>query len=454
MTDRSEAYFQEMTEGNVNKLIIQLAIPSTISMLITNFYNMADTAFVGRLGTSASGAVGIVFGFMAFVQAVGFLFGQGSGSIVARKLGQRKSEEASIIASTGFFSSFFLGICIEIIGFLFRDRLILLLGSTATMRQYASDYLTWILLAVPFMTTSYSMNTMLRYEGKAMFAMKGMMTGAILNIFGDLFFMFRLHMGIAGAGLATALSQFVGFCILLTPFVRGKTQCVLALRHISRNRNDYYDIVTTGLPSMARQTLKSISTILLNTAASAYGDAAVSAMSIVSKIMFFVFAIALGIGQGFQPVCGTNYGAKKYSRVRKAFLSTFLIATFSMAVLTMTVLINSEELLRLFRDDPEVVSIGLRTLRLQASAQLLLPICMTSEMLFQSTGHRAGALLLSVMRNGLFMIPALVILEKWRGLAGIQEAYSLACVLSFIPSVLLAVRFFRNLPKDAADRCA
>ncbi len=450
MESQAQRHYREMTESDVNLLIIRFAIPSTISMLISNFYNMVDTAFVGRLGTSASGAVGCVFGFMAFVQAVGFLFGQGSGSIVARMLGQKRQADASKIASTGFFTSLLLGILIGICGFVYKNRLICMLGSTETMRKYVDSYLTYILLATPFMTASYTMNTILRYEGKSMFAMKGMMAGAILNIFGDLLLMFRLNMGVAGAGLSTAVSQLVGFTILLFSFIRGRTQCRLSMPMVSRGGEDYYDIITTGLPSMVRQALTSISTIMLNTAASAYGDAAVSAMSIVSRIMYFVFSVALGIGQGFQPVCGLNYGAGKYKRVREAFRRTFLLATVSMTLLTLAVLISCEPLLRLFRDDAEVIAIGTRALRLQAVTQLFLPICMAAELLYQSTGHRFGALILSIMRNGLFMIPALLILSRWRGLFGIQEAYPLACILSFFPSVLLAAMFFKKLPQESA----
>lgn len=450
--DDRRTYYQKMTESSVTRLIIQLSIPAIISMMISNIYNMVDTAFVGRLGTSASAAVGIVFGFMAILQAVGFLFGQGSGSILGRKLGQKEIGDASVVASTGFFSSLLIGILIEVGGLFWLETLVIQLGSTATIAPYTRIYMIYILLSSPFMIASCAMNTILRYEGKALFAMAGMLSGAVLNIFGDIFFMFILHMGIAGAGLSTALSQFVGFCILLSPFLTRKTQCRLSFRLISSKPIVYMDIITTGLPSMTRQALTSISTILLNMEAGAYGDAAVAAMSIVSRIMFFVFAVALGIGQGFQPVCGFNYGAGKYRRVRKAYRVTLLSAAVAMVFLTVAVMLQPENLLRLFRDDPEVIQVGIRALNLQALAQLVLPVCMTAEMLYQSTGHRAGALLLSVMRNGLFMIPALLILSRYRGLAGIQEAYPVACMLSFPPSALLAKYFFRRLPEDEKEQ--
>lgn len=446
--DPGRAYYQKMTESPVARLIIQLSIPSIISMMISNIYNMVDTAFVGRLGTSASAAVGIVFGFMAILQAVGFLFGQGSGSILGRKLGQQEIEEASAVVSTGFFSSLLIGFLIEIGGLLCLDTLAVWLGSTPTILPYTKIYMVYILLSSPFMIASCAMNTILRYEGKALFAMIGMMSGAVLNIFGDIFFMFALDMGIAGAGLSTALSQLISFCILVSPFLKGKTQCCLSFKRISHRFSIYLDIFTTGLPSMSRQALTSISTILLNMEAGTYGDAAVAAMSIVSRIMFFVFAVALGIGQGFQPVCGFNYGAGKYERVRKAYRVTLLSAAAAMIFLTVIVMLQPGDLLRLFRDDQKVIQIGIRALKLQALAQLVLPVCMAAEMLYQSTGKKIGALLLSVMRNGLFMIPVLLILSRYRGLAGIQEAYPVACLLSLPPSMLLAKHFFQKLPPD------
>lgn len=446
--EHGREYYQKMTESPVALLIIELSIPSIISMMISNIYNMVDTAFVGQLGTSASAAVGIVFGFMAILQAVGFLFGQGSGSILGRKLGQQEIEEASVVVSTGFFSALLIGFLIEIGGLLCLDALAVWLGSTPTILPYTRIYMVYILLSSPFMIASCAMNTILRYEGKALFAMAGMLSGAVLNIFGDIFFMFVLDMGIAGAGLSTALSQWISFCILASPFLKRKTQCRLSFKRISRRVSIYFDIFTTGLPSMSRQALTSVSTILLNMEAGIYGDAAVAAMSIVSRIMFFVFAVALGIGQGFQPVCGFNYGAGRYARVRKAYRVTLLSAAAAMLFLTVIVMLQPENLLRLFRNDPKVIQVGIRALKLQALAQLVLPVCMAAEMLYQSTGKKIGALLLSVMRNGLFMIPALLILSQCRGLAGIQEAYPVACLLSLLPSALLARYFFQRLPSD------
>lgn len=440
--------YEKMTQTPIPVLIVNLSIPTIISMLVTNIYNMADTAFVGQLGNSASGAVGVVFGFMSILQAIGFMFGQGSGSIISRRLGQQDEKRASTIASTGFFGSLLVSAVIAVVSFLCLDRLVMVLGSTETIAPYAKTYISYILVAAPFMTSSFVLNNILRYEGKAALGMVGLMTGGILNICGDPVFMFGFHMGIAGAGLSTALSQVISFCILLSMFLRGRTACKLSIRNVSLRIKTMGDIVGTGVPSLLRQGLTSLATVLLNSEAAAYGDAAVAAMSIVSRIIFFVFSFALGIGQGFQPVSGFNYGAGKYDRVRKSFRFTVLLSEGVLFVMIVVVMLLSGNLIQIFRDDPTVIEIGTRALRLQCLALITIPMCMVTEMLLQSTGKKLGASILSSLRSGVFFIPALLILAKVRGLSGIQEAQPLAFVLACIPSIIFAVWFFRQLPKE------
>ena len=440
--------YDKMTKTPIPKLIVTLSIPTILSMLVTNVYNMADTAFVGQLGNSASGAVGVVFGFMAILQAIGFMCGQGSGSILSRRLGQKDVDGASMIASTGFFCALFLGTIAGVICYLFLDPLVMLLGSTSTIAPYAKIYISYIIMAAPFMVSSFTMNNILRFEGKAILGMIGLMTGGILNICGDAIFMFGLKMGISGAGLSTALSQIISFGILLSMFLRGKTQCRLSIRRVTLNYRHLFDITATGFPSLLRQGLNSITTVLLNSCAAVYGDVAVAAMSIVSRIIFFVFSIALGIGQGFQPVCAFNYGAGKYSRVRRAFRITLILAETLVLIVMTGVLIWSGDIIRIFRDDPEVIAIGTRALRLQCVALLFLPYCMVTEMQMQSTGQKLAASLLSSLRSGLLFIPALLILSHFRGLAGIQEAQPAAFILSLPPAFIFARWFAGKMPNE------
>lgn len=439
--------YEKMTETPISKLVVTLSIPTIASMLVTNIYNLVDTAFVGRLGTSASGAVGIVFGFMSIIQAFGFMFGQGSGSIMSRALGSQDRESATVHASVGFVGSFMCGLIITLLGFLLLDDIVMFLGSTLTIAPYAKTYISFILAAAPFMCSSFTLNNLLRYEGKASLGMIGLMFGAILNMVGDPILMFGLGMGIAGAGLSTALSQIVSWGILLYMFLGGHTESKINLIKAFQARPAVVgNIMATGFPSLLRQGLNSLTTVLLNSRCGVYGDAAVAAMSIVSRIVFFTFSIALGVGQGFQPVSAYNYGARKYSRIREGYRFTAILAEGIIIVGVTILIVFASPLIRLMRDDPEVIEIGTRALRLQALSNLFLPPCMVTEMLYQSTGHRAGATMLSALRSGLLFIPSLLILSSVRGLAGIQEAQPLSVVLSFPFTVMFAVMFFRKLP--------
>ena len=441
--------YDKMTKIPVQRLILTLSVPTIISMLVTNVYNLVDTAFVGRLGTSASGAVGVVFGFMAILQAAGFMFGQGSGSILSRALGSKDRESASLHASLGFFCSFFCGLVISVVSFFNLDGIVRFLGSTPTIAPFARTYIFYILIAAPFMCSSLTLNNILRYEGKATLGMIGLMTGAVLNMAGDPILMFGLRMGIAGAGLSTALSQVVSWLILLGMFLSGRTETRIRIRVITaRNLRLTGNIMATGFPSLLRQGLHSLTTVLLNTQCARYGDAAVAAMSIVSRIIFFAFSIALGVGQGFQPVSAFNYGAGKYSRLRKGFSFTCILSEVIVIAGCMILVFFPDQLIRIFRDDPDVVSIGIRPLRLQALAQLTLPPCMVTEMLYQSTGKKLGASLLSSLRSGVIFIPALLILSFFRGLPGIQEAQPVSLLLSLPLTVFFAVSFFKTLPKE------
>lgn len=444
--------YEKMTQTPIPKLILTLSVPTIISMLVTNIYNLVDTAFVGKLGTSASGAVGVVFGFMAIIQAFGFMFGQGSGSIISRSLGKQDVHNASIHSTLGFISSFLCGALITLFGFIYLDDIVMLLGSTKTIAPYARTYLIYIMIAAPFMSSSLTLNNILRYEGKAALGMIGLMTGAVLNMIADPILMFALDMGIAGAGLSTALSQLVSWGILLAMFLTGRTETKLELKY-AKLGTAYciWNIMSTGFPSLLRQGLNSFTTVLLNSYCREYGDAAVSAMSIVTRVIFFAFSIAIGIGQGFQPVSGFNYGAGKYKRLRKAFNFTALVSESIIVVVCILLTIFSGGLIGIFRNDPKVIEIGTRALRLQALAQIALPPCMTVEMLFQSTGKRLGASILSSLRSGVLFIPALVLLANYRGLTGIQEAQPLSLLISLPITIPFAIHFFHKLPNTDSD---
>lgn len=441
--------YVRMTQTPTGRLIASLAVPTTVSMLVTSLYNMADTYFVSKLGTSASGAVGVVFSLMAIIQAVGFTVGMGSGSIISRLLGARKTQEASRVAASGFYLSLALGLLLAAGGLIFIDPLMQALGATDTILPYARDYAMYILYAAPIMTASFVLNNILRAEGRARFAMVGIAAGGILNCGLDPLFIFTFNMGIAGAAIATALSQLISFFILLFCFLQGKTLCKLGISKASRSRGIYLQILKNGFPSFCRQGLASISTVALNLNAAPYGDAAVAAMSIVGKIFMFIFSVTLGIGQGYQPVLGYNYGAKLYKRVREAFSLTLKANTAIMTAGGIGVFAVAPWLMKLFiADDPAVVEIGTKALRAQCVAMPFIPLGVMCNMTFQSIGKSGTATVLSMARQGIFFLPLIILLPRLFGLTGVQITQPVADVCTFVCCIPIIRRFFADLKND------
>ncbi len=453
MTNTKEInQYEKMTTWPIPKLVITLGIPTTISMLVTNIYNMADTYFVSELGNSASGAVGVVFGLMAIIQAFGFMFGHGAGSLIARKLGEKDAQSASVFASLSVLACLVVGTMISVFGLIFIEPLMRILGSTKTILPYAKEYGIYILLACPVTMTSFALNNILRYEGKAFFAMIGLTIGGVLNIIFDPILIFGFDMGIAGAGLSTALSQLVGFLILLSMFYRGKTLSKLSVKLAKENPKGIFKIMATGFPSLCRQGLTSMATMTLNNLAGEIGgDPAIAAMSIVNRITFFIFAVGLGIGQGFQPVASFNYGARIYSRVKKAFFFTFGAGEVLLGAFVIIGLMFSNHLIELFRDDPLVIEIGTLSLKLQLLSLFFHPMTICSNMLFQSIGENKKATFLSMLRSGILFIPILLILTKAFGLFGIQSSQAIADVITFFISAPLVLQFLKKLPRDQSD---
>ena len=451
--DRSAEQFRKMTETPIPKLILSLAAPTILSMLITSIYNLADTFFVGQISTSASGAVGIVSSLMAILQALGFMLGHGSGSIISRSLGSQNTDAATRFASTSFFTALVFGGIITAAGLLTLPDFMMLLGSTETILPHACAYARYILLAAPIMMSSLVMNNILRYEGKANLAMVGLVTGGVLNIALDPLFMFVFGLGTAGAGIATALSQSISFCILLSMFLRGKTVSQFRITAVTREARDFGRILLGGAPSFGRQGLNSIGGMLLNLAARSYGDAAVAGMSIVSRIFMFIISVAIGVGQGLQPVASFNYGARKYRRVRQAAIFTIEAAFCMLVVLVGLCWVNGDALIRLFRDDPAVTAVALPAFHYQCLAMLLHPIIVVANMTFQSVGASGRATFLACCRQGVFFIPLILILPRTHGLFGVEICQPIADVLTFLVSLPFLIAFLQQLGRmDDAEQ--
>lgn len=443
-----ERQYKKMCDMPIPRLILSLGIPTTISMLITNLYNMADSFFVSKIDLSAGGATSVVFGIMSLLQAFGFMFGHGAGSNISRMLGSKQVDRAHKFTSTGFFLSLACGFSITVFGLIFLEPLMRLLGSTETILPYAKAYGRWILIAAPAMTASCVLNNVLRYEGKATLAMIGLTTGGILNIILDPILIFACGLGITGAGLATAISQLISFSILLSVFLFKRTQTKISPRYIAKEGEIYGKIIITGLPSLARQGLNSVSTMVMNTQAKAFGDAAIAAMGYVSRTSGFIFSVGLGIGQGFQPVSGFNYGAKKYSRVKKAAVFTLVFGMILLGAISAVCFAFAPQIISLFRNEAEVIKIGGEALRVYCVFLIFMPVSVVATMLFQSISKNKSALILSCLQSGAIFIPLCLILPQFIGVRGIEIAHPIAYLLTATVSLPMLISFLKKLPRD------
>lgn len=437
-----------MTEEPVKKLVCTLAVPTILSMLVTSFYNMADTFFVGKLNTQSTAAVGVAFSLMAIIQAVGFLFGHGSGNYISRQLGAGNVEEAEKMSSVGFFTSFLAGVVIMLGCIFFIEPLSYALGSTPTILPYTVAYLRIILFGAPAMTASLVLNNQMRFQGSAFYAMIGIVSGAVINIVLDPILIFVCGMGIAGAALATTLSQCLSFVLLLI-MVRQGGNIQIRLSNFKPSLHFYQEIIRGGIPALFRQGLASVATICLNHAASVYGDAAIAGMSIVSRIMMFANSALIGFGQGFQPVCGFNYGAGKYKRVLDAYWFCVKFSFFVLVGMAVVVYLTAPQLVTVFRKgDPDVIEVGTAALRYSVLAFPLSSWIIMCNMMLQSIGKGIKASIVSSARQGIFFLPLIMILPYFFGRTGVEICQAVSDVFALTISIPIGMSVIREMKEN------
>lgn len=445
---KNDAQYQKMIKTPIPKLVTSLAIPTMISMLITSVYNLADTYFVSKLGTHASGAVGIVFSLMAMIQAIGFTVGMGAGSTISRLLGKKEDEKAQKTASCALLISLIAGGVFSVFGIIFLEKLMIWMGATETILPYAAEYARYILYVAPVMTASFVLNNLLRAEGKTKLSMIGILCGSILNIGLDPLFIFVFQWEIQGAAAATALSQCVSCIILFAFFLRKKTILHLSPKNLSTDISLYREFLGNGMPSFFRQGLASVSSIALNHVAAGYSDAAVAAMSIVGKIFLMVYCVLIGFGQGYQPAAGYNYGAKEYKRVRQAYRFLMIAGTIGMTVIGALLFWMAPFFMRQFiADDSEVIGIGVFALRMQCVVMPFLTLGIACNMTFQAVGQSLKATVLASCRQGIFFLPFIWILPRIFGIFGMEAAQPAADVATFLVCVPVIWKFIREIKK-------
>lgn len=437
--------YEYLTKTPVPTLISRLAVPTILSMLVTGIYNAADTFFVGRISTQATAAVGLVFSVMALIQAVGFFCGQGSGSYISRLLGAGRRQEADETAATGFALSLILGVAAAIAGNLFARPIALSLGAGSTTMHDTLVYMRIILIGAPFTMAQFVINNQLRFQGSAVYAMVGLLTGAVINIGLDPLLIFGFHMGVAGAAIATVSGQFISFLVLLIGSRQGDN-IRISLSNVRLNAHYLKEIINTGTPALMRQGLAAIATLLLNHAAGSAGsDAAIAGMSVVTRVMMLLASAMIGFGQGYQPVCGFNYGAHLYDRVKEGYFFCVKYGTIFLAGASALCLGFAPQIIRFFRNDPDVISVGAVALRAQAISLPLMATIVITNMMLQACGKGLKASIVSAARNGIFFVPLILILPRLLGLFGVEITQAVSDVLSFVLAIPFAASELKKM---------
>lgn len=433
-----------LTQAPVHRVIGAMAIPTIISMLLTSMYNLVDTFFVGKINTQSTAAVGVVFSVMFFIQAFSFFFGNGSGNYISRQLGAQNTKDAEVMASTGLFYTLVFSLIVMLLGWIFLEPISILLGSTPTILPYTRQYLGISLLGTPFIMGTFCINNQMRFQGFTKYSVYGAISGSIINCLLDPVFIFGFSMGVSGAAVASVIGQISGFVIML---IMSQKEGVIHYTHrrISFEGRFVKEIIAGGTPSISRQGLASVSTIALNSVAGNYGDAAIAAMSIVTRISMFIFSVIVGLGQGFQPMCGFCYGAKLYERVKEGFWFSTKIGTFFLLFWSVILIIFSGEVVSLFRDDPQVIAIGIPALRYQ---MIIFPACsfmMMANMMMQTCRKTIRANILAASRQGLFFIPLIFVLPYFYGLFGVEICQAVSDIISLIVTIPIVWSAFKEM---------
>ena len=431
-------------------LLVKTSIPTIIGILVMVIYNLTDTFFVGILNNkSMTAAIGIVFSFMSFIQAIGFWFGYGSGNIMSKKIGENEEKEAEIISSIGILFAIVIGILIAILSCFFVLPLSKFIGGSASenLLNFTVEYLKVIIISIPFGLYSITLYNQLRLCGNVKDGMIGLLIGVAVNIVLDPVLMFVFKFGFIGAGYATLIGQITG-CIVLTNLSGKNGNIAVNLKKVRINKDRVYHILAGGMPNFSRQSITSIALILLNVVAAKYGDGVIAALTISSRIAALAYMIMIGWGQGFQPICAMNYGAKQYDRVKKAFKFAVVGGTLFLIMAAILLYVFSEPLIKTMSNDNEVILVGSEILRMQCITLPLLGYFAISSMLMQNIGQYFWASIISISRQGIFYIPLLYILSNILGQFGIYLLQPVADVLSFG----LAVIVVRKI-KFANDKC-
>jgi putative MATE family efflux protein len=446
-----EERFKLMTEGKLKPLIVKLAIPTVISQLITTIYSMADTFFVNQISDSAGAAITAVFSVQTLIQAIGFTIGIGTGALLSRALGEQENEKANMFASQGLFMALILGLLFCIFGLTMTESILRLIGCSETALPYAKDFVSYIFIAVPFMMCSFVMNNILRGEGKAVISMIGLTTGGLLNMALDPLFIYAFKMGVAGAGLATMISQIVSFTLLCSFFIFKQSNCKIGFNHLTRDYKTYLLVLANGSPTLFRQGFATTSNICLTFLSKPFGDSITTALGIASKLYSGFRSLIVGTGQGYQPVLGYNYGAKKYDRVKEAFYFTMLLQTIIGLSGTLILLILPRQIASVFTSSSDALEMGEMAIRFLAISLPVLGFSTIVNQSLQVIGYSVSASFLASLRQGLIYTPFIFLFTNLWGTTGLALTQPLSDVATSLISIPFLFYFF-NILKNKKEQ--
>ena len=442
-----------MLNEPISRIIPKMAVPTIVAFLINSIYSLADTYFVSSLGTNATAAVSVNASLDQLIMMCGSMLAMGANSYIARLLGQGEDKKASQVLSTAFFSAFSLGAILLVLGSVFMTPMVRLLGATPTCEAYSIDYATYVLLAAPFMASNFVMNQCLRSEGSATLSMVGMGFGGILNCVLDPIFIFGLDMGVAGASAATAISKLVSFVILVFPYITRRSLLHLSIRNFRPTRDIITQVVSVGSSSMFRSGLAVLAAIMLNDLAGEISDSVLAGIGVSTKIMMFPFSIILGFGNGFQPVAGFNWGAKRYDRVAKSYRFSSAVALIGSLVMAVGLAVFSDQLIILFAgEDMEMRKIGAFCIFTQCIALPIHAWVAIVNMLCVGLGNAKGAFLLATARQGSCFIPILYPLAWIWSAYGVASVQAAADVLSLVLAVPMAIAMTKKIKKAQLEQ--
>ena len=442
-----------MLHSPISRIIPEMAIPTIIAFLINSIYSLADTYFVSALGTNATAAVSVNANLDQIIMMAGSMLAVGANSYVARLLGARQKEKADKVLSTAFFLAFGFGTVILLLGSVFMRPMVDLLGATDTCRQYSIDYATYVLMAAPFMASTFVMNQCLRAEGSAMLSMIGMGAGGILNCVLDPIFIFALDMGVAGASIATAISKLVSWVILMYPYVTKHSLLRMSIRCFTMKWDILSQIISVGMPSMLRSGLAVVAGILLNNLAGDISDAVMAGIGVSNRIMMFPFSIILGFGSGFQPVAGFNWGAKRYDRVTESYRFSAKTAFLGAAAMALVLGVFAPQVITLFNAeaDPAMQQLGTLCIRLQCIALPIHAWVAVVNMFCAGLGYAGKAFLLATARQGSCFLPILYPMALLMGELGIVSVQAVADVLTLALAIPIIIRVLKQVAQAQAE---